>query len=149
MACTEPPWWANVLTWLSVFGGWVVVHKASLFRERRKEKRDGARCVADELSALERQAIDFHSSGLYESFAAAELRKQTERLIRRLQRLPLSELDVQTALLVRLRKSITLENIDPSNFAPQEANGQLLLNIRAAVDDLTIAIDTSKELHWQ
>ena len=36
--------WTSLVTWILVFVGWFAVHKATLSRERRKEKRE-AMCV--------------------------------------------------------------------------------------------------------
>jgi len=148
MSCPESPWWPSVITWLTVFGGWFVVHRASLYRERRKEKRDSARILLEDLACLERKAIAFHTSNHYDSHVAAELRQETERIVRRLQRLSLSELNIQIGLMVRLRRSITLQNADASNFAPQGADGQLICGIRAAIDDLTASVEVAKETYW-
>ena len=149
MSCSEPPWWLSALTWLIVFGGWVVVHKSTLSRERRKEKRDTAKFLVDNLADLERKALAFHTSQHYDSHVATELRHEVERIIRRLQKVPLSELSIPTGVMVRLRKSITLKNTDASTFAPQGAGEQLLFDIRIAIDNLISSIDVAKETYWK
>ena len=60
----------------------------------------------------------------------------------------MSALDIPIGKMVRLRKSITLNNSEPSSFSPQKIDSIVLSEIRAATDDLIDAIELKREDHW-
>lgn len=145
------PWtfgWSSVVTWTLVFGGWFVVHQATLSRERRKEKREAARQICIDLRLAERLAIDFHTSPSHDSRKATDLRQDIERLILQLQRQPLAELGIPLSRMIQFRRSITRQNIDPSDFAAQTADAILVRDIRNAVTDLIESIEDQRENKW-
>lgn len=136
------------LTWLLVLLGWYVVHRASLSRERRKERREITfRCV-DEVKDIERRALGFHTAAAYCHDAVEEITVDVSRLIRRLQRPPLQSLQIPTQHLVRLRQSITLKNADLSGFTAQQRNGEIPQEIRSACNSLIDAIELAREREY-
>lgn len=141
--------WADIITWAMVFGGWFIVHKTTLSRERRKEKREVAHKVCSELRSLECQALDFHTAQSHDSRKATDLRQDVDRLIRQLQRPPLSALGIPLQSLIQLRRSITRQNADPSDFFCQTADSELVQNIRNAITDLIGDIGDRREQHWK
>lgn len=141
--------WTNAVSWGLIFLGWVVVHKSTLSHERRKEKREAAYKVCTELRDLERQAINFHTAQKHDSRNATDLRQNVVRLIRHLQRAPLTELEIPNQGLIRLRQSITRQNADPSNFTTQAADSDIVRNIRDAVSDLIEIMEESRERKWK
>jgi len=50
-----------LVSWLLIIGGWLFVHRATLSRERRKEKREEINNTIQEIRAIENIAIDFHN----------------------------------------------------------------------------------------
>jgi hypothetical protein len=138
----------HVITWLIVIAGWVIVHRTTLSRERRREKRDTAKQFLSDLYALEKSAHQFHGAPNYDEYAAAKLRMQCDRLIKILQRTPFNELRISPSLMIALRRAITRNNIDPTAFSPQAANSRIQLDIRYATDDLADAIEIAKASHW-
>jgi hypothetical protein len=145
----EPPFWPNVVTWGMVVVGWLLVHLATLNRDRRKERRDVAKAVVEEITDLEKSAREFHVSETFDGHKAQILRCETERVIRKIQRMPLSLLDIPLSRLVRLRKAITLKNTDRSDFKTQSDDSEILADIRMAVDDLLEIIEVHKDAKWE
>jgi len=142
------PLWSNFITWVLILGGWFVVHRATLVRERRKERRELANNAIDALNSLAIEARNFHIASAFDEHRADLLRYRIGRMILSLQRQPLSELDLPIGRMVRLRKSITLKNMDQSSFSAQQPNSPVLMDIRSAVDDLVDAIDAARERCW-
>ena len=148
-SATTPSWWPTVVTWLLVILGWFAVHLATLKRERRKERREVAQNAIDELREVGMKALTFHTAAAFDGVVADELIYQTNRVIRFLQRSPLSALDLPLGRMVRLRKAITLTNADKSSFRTQAPGSQVLLDIRAAVDDMVEVIEAVRDKRWK
>lgn len=146
-ACSDG--WTNAVSWGLIFLGWFVVHKITLRRERRKEKREAAHKICIELCELERLAINFHTAQVHDSRNATDLRQSVVRLIRHLQREPLTELKISNQSLILLRQSITRQNADPSDFSAQTADSDLVRNIRDATSDLIEVIEDGRERVWK
>jgi hypothetical protein len=138
----------TLVTWSLAFGGWFAVHKATLSRERRKEKREAAKEMCLALRTLERSAIDFHTAEEYSSRAANDLRQDTERLILQLQRKPLSELQIPLSRMIQFRRSVSRHNIDPSDFLCQLPDSDLIREVRNAVTDVIESIEERREQYW-
>ena len=139
---------SGLVTWVLAFGGWFAVHKATLSRERRKEKREAAKEICATLRVIERNAIDFHTAENHSSRAANDLRQDTERLILQLQRKPLSELKIPLSRMIQFRRSITRHNIDPSDFSCQPPDSELVREVRNAVTDVVESIEERREQYW-
>ena len=140
--------WPNVVTWLLVSAGWLVVHQATLSRERRREKREESLKFCAELRSIENLAIDFHTNAQHDALKATDLRQEVERLSRKLQRVPLSDLNIDHKLIIQFRQSVTRKNFDPHNFAPQTPESDILYGIRDAVTDLVESIEVNRERYW-
>lgn len=125
-----------------------MVHLATLSRERRKERRDIAKSAIDALTVLATEARDFHSAATFDSNNADIVIYKTQRIVRSLQRLPLSKLDLPISKMVRLRKSISLNNADLSSFSTQRTQSPILQEIRAAIDDLVDSIEEMRQARW-
>lgn len=141
--------WANVITWLLVLVGWFVVHRATLIRERRKEKREVSIQMCRVLAELQTAAIDFHTAPNFDARKSSDLAQQVERVILQLQKIPLSELQVPTMCMINLRRRITKHNIDPSDFACQTAASKIVSDIRNVVTDLIFFIEEARESVWE
>src|SRR5262245_49081618 len=101
-------------------------------RERRKERRETAKAAIESLRTLEKEALEFHTSPAFDAVSAEELTYRVNRVIRSLQRAPLSRLDLPVGRMVRLRKAITLNNSSQKTFTVQPSGGTLLTDIRTA-----------------
>ena len=137
--------WANAVTWGIVIVGWLVMHRMTLSRERRKEKRDATNCIIDEIKAVGHLAITFHTSEKFNPQTSDILVWRVNRVIRTLQRLPLQTLDIPLGLMVRFRKGITLRNTDASTFESQQYHGDLIKGIRLVTDEILETIEKSRD----
>ncbi|MFZ2884630.1 hypothetical protein [Nitrosomonas europaea] len=146
-----------LVSWLLIIGGWLFVHRATLSRERRKEKREEINNTIQEIRAIENIAIDFHNSKIFDEKAASSLTLRINRLNRKLQAPPtFNELKIPTQLMIEFRKTITLEHFDKSNFPsmvqrimkgnpyPAISIEILIRNINSATDDLVDCIEAEK-----
>lgn len=139
----------DVATWILVFIGWAVVHRATLSRDRRKEKREISMQICKDIVELQSAAIDFHTASDFNARKSTDLAQQVERIILRLQRPPLSELNIPLTRMITLRRQITKHNIDPTDFRSQPVDSQIIFGIRNAITDLVIVIEDTRECIWE
>lgn len=144
MACESAMGWSNVVTWGLVLAGWVVVHKMTLFRERRKENRDAVTRFIDEMKAVEDMAIRFHTADKFDAEGSHSLICRVGRLNRMLQRQPLKALNMSLALMIRFKKGLTLKNTDASSFKMHGHHSDLVVGIRDVTNDMLEAIEAAK-----
>lgn len=159
MPCHQNCWpWAQLLvSWLLIIGGWFFVHKATLSRERRKEKRETIDRVLEEIRSIESIAIDFHSSKVFDKKINSNITLRIDRLSKKLQAPPtFNELMIPTQLMIEFRQAITLKHFDKSNFPfivqrimkgnpyPATSIELLIKDINAATDDLIDYIEDAK-----
>jgi hypothetical protein len=146
---TTVAWWPSVVTWVLVLAGWFAVHLATLARERRKERRELSKALVESLRGIEVDALAFHTAPAFNAVQADLLLHAIGRLLRSLQRIPMSELGLPLSRMVRVRKSVTLKNFDKSAFQTQQSGSVILTNIRASIDDLVEAIEAEREIRWK
>lgn len=149
MAASVEPGWPAIVTWVLVFVGWFAVHQATLARDRRKEKREAARGFCDSLLELQTVAIDFHTASHCDVRKSTDLAQQIERVALQLDKSPLRELEIPLVRRIVLRQRMTRQNVDPSDFVPQPADSQLVLDIRDAVTELIVAVEDARECIWK
>lgn len=146
MACEEiTVGLVNAVTWWMVLVGWIVVHRTTLSRERRKENREAVARIIDEINVVGNLAITFHTSRTFDSQASDALIWRVNRVIRTLQRLPLQNLDIPLGMMVRFRKGLTLLNTDASVFVTQTYQGEIVKGVRAVTDDLLETIEAARD----
>ena len=80
--------WAGVITWFIVVIGWIIVHNATLARDRRKEKREISMHICKEIADLQATAIDFHTATDFDARKSTDLAQQVDRVCIRLQKYP-------------------------------------------------------------
>jgi hypothetical protein len=76
------------VTWVLVLLGWWFVHKATLSRERRKEKRELSANICSKLLDLQEAAISFHTDKEFSSRISNDISQQVHRIVSQLQRVP-------------------------------------------------------------
>lgn len=140
---------ASVVTWVLVFFGWVFVHRATLVRDRRREKREACRQMCTSLEELQAAAIDFHTSNKFSLRASSDLGQSVEQIVLRLLGKPFCELDVPRGRLKAIRQRLTGRNVDISDFTSQSDDSEIILEIRTAISDLTMYLDSRKDDVWK
>jgi hypothetical protein len=133
------------IDWALIIGGWYLVHRMTLHRERRKEGREAVSGWVRELKELQKDALGFHRSKEFDSLRRRDLQARLHRLGGAAKRRPLDRLQVPDAKLVKLRQAISAHNFDPSDFQPQEDASELLDGICEAVDEVCDFAESARE----
>lgn len=141
--------WTDAVTWLVVFSGWAIVHRATLIRDRRKEKREFSMQICTDITELQAAAIDFHTASDFNARKSTDIAQQVDHIVHRLQKPPLNELKIPLPNLITLRRKITKHNIDLTDFKAQAADSQIIFGIRNAATDLIILIEDNRESVWK
>ncbi len=124
-----------------VIGGWAATHFFSEARERRKEVRSSIDKILEKIFEAEKTSIAFHVSSSFNEASRFDLQSQVNRIERQLNRMSALKTDAFINFIVAFRRSITLNNFDPSNFQQQAASSYLLREISNACQDLEDEIE--------
>lgn len=136
-----PDWTHQVVTWLLVIAGWIIVHYLTVTRERQKEVRDEAKTICREIHELELRATNFHRSPTHDFGEAQAILSQMNRISSALASKPLSNLGVAPAEVRRFRQSVTLRNFDPRGFEPQTPDSALIRDIGLRSEQLAASVN--------
>lgn len=131
----------QVVTWVLIVCGWVVVHYLSAVRDRQREIAALAEAVEVEISKLALDAVAFHFRDTHDFQASVSITSKISRISRRLQVGPLSRLNVPAGLVVALRQAITLRNFDASSFKKLNQDAKQIRDIGQAAEDLSGSVE--------
>lgn len=137
----------SFITWLLIILGWLFVHIATLQRERRKERRDTAFKIIEEIREIEAKAIKFQSSSEFNSQDFDSLIWRINRIINKLQRPPLKYLHVHVNMMMRFRQNLT-QNTDFSTFVMQTHDGNIIRCIHEVSDELIDEIEAGIDIYF-
>lgn len=148
MPAEQHPWWlvpviqgaGQVITWLIVLIGWIVVNRQNNSRERRKETRTAADRLKERIEKLEQKAIAFHCLA-FDLSEARDILCEIQRVSQATIRTGLLSETQQKRLTRQLRCSITLKNFDATTHQQLLVTNPLLDEISCAADDLIEAIE--------
>lgn len=140
---------ASIVTWIVVLIGWYVVHSKALERDRRREKREACREICEALEELQSAALDFHTSNQFSLRDSTDLGYSVEQVVLKLQAKPIDELKLPKSKIIAIRQRITGRNVDLSDFSPQAADSEIIMDIRAAISEVTRYLDQRKEIVWE
>jgi hypothetical protein len=131
--------WAQVITWLLVILGWLLVNRQNNIREKRKEIRSLLDKIQSFLDEIEYQAIQYHTSQQSDELAFQLKRNLNKKFQNKLSVLKLRNLDIQNCYphLKQLRQAVTLENFDTSGFKPKNISDDVIKNIWLAKENLS------------
>lgn len=135
----------QIPTWLIVVVGWFVVHRLTVKREQRKEARECVDAFVRTLRESEAKAISFHQGNVFKDDLARALVFDIQRAIAKLKRHPFASFNISPDSLIELRRAITLNNFDSSQFACQPANSLILSDIANAVDGIEDQLESEYE----
>ncbi len=139
---------AQIIPWILVVFGWLIVNKQNNIREKRKEIRSILNQLLEELDSTEKLAISYHSAekqlielGRDIKLSLSRIGKSVNRhdLLPRGQRYPIA----------KFRQAITLKNFDTEDFITQKVNSDLINEISATKDDLTDALERQFQDNYQ
>lgn len=131
----------QIITWMLIVVGWVMVHYLTLTRERQKEVRELKSKLVEQILEVENRSISFHQAPNYSQDHARSLVAEIERISSAIARKPLSILAIEPKVVALFRRSITLKNFDQSIFSSQSADSRLLNDISLRTEILTNALE--------
>lgn len=126
----------QIITWVLIVVGWLIVHYLTLTRERQKEIRELKSKLIERILEIENRSISFHQASSYSQDEARSLVAEIERVSSTIARKPLSSLAIEPKVVAQFRRSITLKNFDQSIFNSQSANSRLLHDISLRTETL-------------
>lgn len=132
----------QIVTWLIVVGGWLIVNSQNNGRERRKEVRQAFDKLCTKIEEVEYSARTFHQN-IYNAEAADKLKLSIDKIIRAIARLEVLDSKILSHNAIHLRKSITLNNFDTSNHVPLNGTHPQLADISNAAEKLIGAIESA------
>lgn len=127
----------QIVSIVTVVVGWIVVHKLTEKRDKRKEIRESIDAFIDLLLDLEKKAIDFHQNTSFNENTSRELVSDIQRCILRLDSYPLCSIEIDGYLKKDLRTSITLNNFDRSTFHQLSPSDPIVREISCGIDSLS------------
>lgn len=131
----------QIITFVTIVIGWVVVHLLSSNREMKKDKRSLIESVRSTILDLEKKGVSYHTSSI------TDIEQVEEDIISCLDmvssRVSHIEESFSSEEIMALRKSITLTNFQTSKKTRTEykPNSEFVLEIRAATKDLCDKLD--------
>jgi len=143
--------WTQIVTWLLVISGWLLVNHQNNVREKRKEIRAILDKTQSFLDEIEIEAIKYHTSQESSDSAFQLKRNLNQKLRNKLDILKLRNLNVEKCYpyLKTLRQAVTLENFDTSSFKPQNLSDDLIKNIWLAKDKLSQELENSFAIRYR
>ena len=132
---------ADIITWVIVFVGWWVVDHQNSKRQRRIEELSQVEKCISMLHDLENDAINYHTGSVRDESLSRDIRLKIQRISKFLNNLNLIPIGQRNNLVKQVRRSITMENFDSSNFKPQDINHDLIANISESIDATKNVLD--------
>lgn len=131
----------QVVTWVLVILGWVVVHYLTVVHDRQKEIRDLKLRVIQEITEIETLAIEFHTAKDFDSSKAQKITSMIQRVSSDMTRPPLASFQNYSGVAKEFRQAITLKNFDASKFHSQQASSEIVTDISYAAEKITRALE--------
>ncbi len=127
----------QVVTWVLVILGWVVVHYLTVVRDRQKEIRDLKLKVIQAISEAETMAIEFHTAKGFDSAKAQKITSMIQRISSDMTRPPLASFQNYSSVAKEFRQAITLKNFDASQYLSQQTSSEIVADISYAAEKIT------------
>lgn len=141
---TQDPWalLAQIVTWVIVIIGWLIVNHQNNNRERRKEIRQAIDKIVNRIEEIEQDALRFHQSS-FDGGSARKLLLSLDKTGRSITWLRMVGTEEYKKSIVSFRRSITLKNFDPTAHVALGSNDSQLARISAAADNLVNLLENA------
>jgi hypothetical protein len=140
--------WTDIVSWLIIFAGWIVVNRQNNSRETRKEVRASLLDLYEHLDQIEVDAFAYHT-GTGDVLLAHKLKRDIDQVVPRIKlalRGPMTTCRYGKQLIA-FRQSITLQNFDSATFAPKKPSDTffevIVVSKRALIYCLELADNNS------
>lgn len=127
---------AQIVSWLLIISGWLVINRQHNQREDRKELRTQLDKLIALLISLEGDAISYHLANEIESSSARNIKVKLKRVSHSVRHLSLGKVTDVNRRVISLRRAITLENFDTVHHTPQDPRSDLVDAINHSLDEL-------------
>jgi len=132
--------YSDIITWLLVITGWVIINHQQNIRETRKELRSNLDEIKLSLISIEKKSIKYHMNDIDASLAS-EIKLSISRVSTEIKLLALLDKETQKTLIKTFRQAITLNNFDADNHVSYNYGSELILEISSTVDEISIALE--------
>lgn len=147
MADSRSAFWDGIPWAVAVFG-WGCTHLFSEARDRRKEIRAQLDKAYDQVQKLEQDSHVFHCAPSFDLVKSIELKTRVSSLKRTLKRIAIVNMRRLDPHIVALRRGITLQNFEQSNFCPQGVESTVLFGITHAAQKLEESLEAQYAAHY-
>jgi hypothetical protein len=130
----------QIVTWVIVIAGWLVVNRQNNDREMRREIRSRLDTLEKDIRELELVCVQFHTSE-YDDKNAWQIVTTLERLWDHSSRLKLASDHALEVRIFNVRRAMTLRNFDKSDHAILSMNAEQIGEIAASVNRLINALE--------
>ncbi len=127
---------AQIITWVLVIIGWLIVNSQHNKRISRKETRDRLDQMGESLLKLEQVAIEYHTAKKRNDKLACSIRTAIERVSRAINRLGLATTAELNPKIIDLRRAITLQNFDSRKYERKDPSGEFIDRISHSTGEL-------------
>lgn len=127
---------AQVVTWVLVIIGWLIVNWQHNKRIRRNETRERLDQVSESLLKLEQMAIEYHTAKKRDDKLACSIRAAMERIDRAIYRLGLANAADFNPKIIDLRRAITLQNFDSRKYERKNPSSEFIDRISHSTSEL-------------
>lgn len=138
----------QIITWILIVAGWIIVHYLTVTRERHKEIREQKSNLCSAIIEIEKNAIAFHQSLDFNPDLARNLMSSICRISNSISKPPLKNLRVAPDHIKKFRQSITLKNFEKRDFLTLEPNSRIISNISLSTERLINALDDSYSIKY-
>jgi Mg2+ and Co2+ transporter CorA len=139
----------QVVTWILVIIGWTVINRQHNVRESRKEMRAQLDILRKSVLQVETRAENYHIAEKHSDEEARKIKVELTRVANIVDRLQLLNQHEQEHRIIKLRKSITLNNFDSHEHKQLSLDSNLIAKINSAVDDLINSLEQSYKQRYK
>lgn len=131
-SCTSNLDIVNLITWLLVVVGWILVNWQNNIREGRKELYSRVTKIIQLIEKTEKDAITFHTSKDYNAELNAEVFRSINKIVHALENLPFDP-KIQAT---QFRQGITANNFEEDEFTQSEPLSSISLKIMSSAENI-------------
>lgn len=122
----------QVVTWVLVILGWLIVWMTQKIHIRRTECRSKLNGCVKKMNELEELAIEYHCASSADVKQARQIKTRIEQLLFSIRNTNLLNPDDYSRVGCDIRQSITLDNFDSTNHKSQQMDSTIVQGIGGA-----------------
>lgn len=141
--------WAQIVTWVLVITGWLIVNYQNNRRESRKEIRQKLDALKKYSLEIETSAIEHHTTK-QEHTRCLAIKRGLARISSDLRILVATGLTVSdpATKMARVRQAITYDNFETISYSPVATDSDLVESISLSFDELFDSLELAYSRHF-